>query len=466
MSDSLTRDLVSALWNWRYEDLEAADVAAVRRLFLDYVAVATWGSTTDAGRIMREHLLADMGGSGPALPIIGTGYRAPALAAAMACSVAAAAYEYDDTHTGASIHPGAVVFPAAMASAALAACDERTFVRAIVVGYEVMCRVGRAVNPQAHRARHFHPTSTTGHFGAAAAAAVCLGLDVDGAVAALTLSGTVAGGSMQFLVEGAWTKQVHPAFAVQRGVQAAQLAAHGFPGVRDPIAGERAFLAAGSGDPHPGLLLAGLVAGPREVRNTGIKPYPSCRNTQTPLDALLQLRREHNLRADQVASVTFGLVRPGIITVWEPVARKRRPQTLVDAQFSLPYVAAIAITKGRVGLEDFQPEQIADNSLWPLIDSVECVHDPELDRRYPESWPSWVRVRTRQGGHIEQAVENPRGDPANPLEEAELLDKFADAAGGAFDQERRSEIWQAIQALPEPGSLARLGSLLGVEVRA
>lgn len=452
---SLTRELLAAVWSWGIDDLEPGDLAAVRRLLLDHLAVATWGARIDAGRIMREHVLRDRPGGGPDLPIPGTSETAPAVGAAMAAAVAAASYEYDDTHTAGSLHPGAVIFPAALAAAAIAGCDETTFVRAIVAGYEVMCRTGRAVNPQAHRARHFHPTSTTGHFGAAAAAALCLGLDVDTAVAALTLAGTVAGGSMQFLVEGAWTKQVHPAFAVERGVEAAQLAARGFPGVADPIAGQRAFLAAQSEGPRPELLLAGLGEASREVRNTGIKPYPSCRNTQTPLDALLRLRADTRLREEDVEAVTFGLVRPGIITVWEPVARKRRPRSLVDAQFSLPYVAAVAIREGRLALEHFEPDRIADPTLLPLVDAVECVHDPELDRRYPEAWPAWVRVRTRSGSVLEQAAEVPLGDPGNPVDEAALLDKFRDCARGVFDPSEVEAIWQAVNELPEPGSLAR-----------
>ena len=453
MTRSLTRELLASVWELRPGE---ADLEAARSLLLDHLAVAAWGSRVEAGRIMREHVLGDLGGTGPTLPLVGTAEQAPALPAAMGNAVAAACYEYDDTHTGASVHPGAVIFPAALAAAVVTGCGEETFLRAVVAGYEVMCRTGRAANPQAHRARHFHPTATTGHFGAAAAAALCLGLEVDEVVAALTLSGTVAGGSMQFLVEGAWTKQVHPAFAVQRGVQGAQLAARGFPGVADPIAGERAFLAAESADPRPERLLEGLGSAPLEIRATGIKPYPSCRNTQTPLDALLALRRSSGLKAEDVAAVRFGLVRPGIVTVWEPVERKRRPLNLVDAQFSLPYVAAVALTDGRVGLDHFSAERIADSALRPLMDVVECVNDAELDRRYPASWPSWVEVRTRSGALFRQEVENPKGDPENPLAEEELLAKFADCAGAAFDEGRRQEIWRAIRSLPEPGSLDRL----------
>ena len=200
---------------------------------------------------MRDHVREDLARTGAVtLPLIGTGQRCSAVEAAMANAVAASCYEFDDTHTAGSTHPGSVIFPAALAAAVITGCDERRFVSAVYAGYEVMCRVARAVNPHAHRARHFHPTSTTGHFGAAAAAAVCLDLDLDRAVAAISLAGTVAGGSMQFRVEGAVMKQLHPAYAVQRGVQGALLAARGFPGLTDPLGGERGFFAGQSEEPQ------------------------------------------------------------------------------------------------------------------------------------------------------------------------------------------------------------------------
>jgi 2-methylcitrate dehydratase PrpD len=462
MSDSLTRRLLEVVLRWTPEDADPATPQAIRALLLDHVGVTAWGSAAPVATVMREHVLADLArGNGPTFPIIGTPHRASPAEAAMANAVAAACYEFDDTHTGGSAHPGAVIFPAALAAAALAGCDERRLVTAVYAGYEVMCRVARAVNPHAHRARHFHPTSTTGHFGAAAAASVCLGLDIDQAVAALSLSGTVAGGSMQFHTEGAVTKQLHPAYAVQRGVQAALLARRGFPGLADPIGGKRGFLAAQSEDPRPERLLAGLGTDPAEVTLTGVKPYPSCRNTQSAVGALFTLLAEHPVRAEDVESVTIGLIKPGVATVWEPPEHTRRPKTLADAQFSMPYVAAVAILDGALGTDQFDTARFADPRVEALMDRVECVHDPALDERYPSSWPAWAQVRTRGGELLRGAAEHPRGDPANPLTDAELVDKFTDLTRRCFGGRQRATILAAVTDLPAPGSLAALLAALG-----
>jgi len=463
MPDSLTRSLLEPLLGWQAEAIPGAAEAA-RRLLLDHIGVAAWGSRSAVATAFRAHAAADLArATGPELPVFGTGGRCSAVEAAMANAVAAACFEFDDTHTPASAHPGAVIFPAALAAAAVARSEgapggER-FLDAVCVGYEVMCRVARAVNPHAHRARHFHPTSTAGHFGAAAAAAVGLGLGLDEAVAAVSLAGTVAGGSMQFLVEGAVTKQLHPAYAAQRGVQAALLARRGFPGLADPIGGARGFLAAQSEDPRPERLLSGLGTSPAEITCCGIKPYPSCRNTQSPADALFLLLAEHSIPADQVEHLTFGLIGSGLATVWDPPERRRRPRTLADAQFSMPFVAAVALLDGRLEADQFQAARYTDPAVVALMDRVDCVADPSLDARYPASWPAWAELTTASGERFRAETEHPRGDPDNPLSPAELAAKFDSLTRHCYDADRRAGLRAAVAKLPDEAALETIGSL-------
>jgi 2-methylcitrate dehydratase PrpD len=461
VAESITRRFLREVVDISAATLDHATLAAIRPLLLDHLGVVAWGSRSDVATTMRDHVREDLDRrAGASLPLVGTGLRASAVEAAMANSVASACYEFDDTHTASSSHPGSVVLPAALAATAIAECGEERLVAGIYAGYEVMCRVARAANPHAHRARHFHPTSTAGHFGAAAAAAVCFGLDLDATVAAVSLSGTVAGGSMQFLPEGAVTKQLHPAIAVQRGVHAALLAARGFPALDDVLGGSRGFFAGQSQDPRPERLFDGLGSDPAEVTRTGIKPYPSCRNTQSAAGALLQVfsdqRPGGRLRAEEVETITVGLIGPGLTTVWNPPERKRRPRTLADAQFSMPFVAAVIATDGRLGAAQFASERYTEPGLVALMDRVECVPDSSLDARYPASWPAWVEVRTKEGETVRSEVEHPHGDPDDPLSRAELEDKFTDLTEAVLDEGRRRTAIEAVYDLPEPGALARL----------
>jgi 2-methylcitrate dehydratase PrpD len=456
---SLTRQLMDAVLNAGLASAQPDAVAAARRLLLDHLAVAAWGAQSPIATTMREHVLGDLDRPGPTLPVVGSGLRAAPVAAAMANAVAAACYEFDDTYTAGSSHPGAVVFPAALAAAALTGCDESRFLHAVVAGYEVMGRVALAVNPHAHRARHFHPTSTTGHFGAAAAAAICFDLDLDRAVNALALAGTVAGGSMQFLVEGAVTKQLHPAYAVQRGLEAAQLAARGFPGLVDPIGGARGFLAGQSEAPRPERLLDGLGARPAEITRVGIKPYPSCRNTQSPADALFGLLAAEPVTVDEVGEVRFGMIKTGVATVWDPPERTRRPRTLADAQFSMPFVAAMILRDRSLGPEQFDARHYDDPAVQQLMDRVSCVHDDALDPRYPAAWPAWVEITTKDGRTLRAEADHPRGDPENPLTDAELATKVQALTGHCYTDRDRDELADAVRRLPAAGTLATIHRL-------
>ena len=460
----MTRDLMTHILETAPSRSRGMARSAIATLFLDHIGVTAWGSDSPVATIMREHVLDDLSRSrtaAPTLPVIGTPTSCSATEAAMANAVASSCFEFDDTHTPGSAHPGSVIFPAAMAAAAISGCSQDIFLAAVYAGYEVMGRLARAVNPHAHRARHFHPTSTTGHFGAAAAAAVCFGLDLDRSVTALSLAGTVAGGSMQFLPEGAITKQLHPAYAVQRGVQAAQLAARGFPGLSDPIGGTRGFLAGQSEDPRPERLLADLDTAIPEIMQTGIKPYPSCRNTHSPASALFDLLNENRFVAADIDSITVGLIKPGLATVWEPSQRTRRPQTLADAQFSMPYVAAVSVLDRALGTAQFDVGRFSDPQVCALMDRVSCVSDPHLDERYPREWPSWVQITLNDGTTLRAEASHPKGDPANALTRDEVVAKFDDLTRHRYSPAARASIIATVDGLTGPDTLDTVFATFG-----
>ena len=453
---SLTRDLIERVWDLTFQDLTSGDLTAARSLLLDITGVAANGSTTRSAKSMQRFVAAN--GEGAA-PIIGTSLTADPVRAAMANAVAGHSIEYDDVHNASSSHPGVVVFPAAVAAAQLAGADAQRFLLGAAVGYEIMCRVGRAANPPAHYARHFHPTGTAGHLGAAAAAASIMGLGVGDAVSAVGIAATMASGGMEFLADGAWTKRLHPAHAARDGVEAAQLAAEGFRGTKDGIAGDRGFLNAYSGDPNPKELLADWGDRPLEVSATSIKAHTTCRYNQGPIDALLQIRERHDLGPEEVADVRIGLLSVAEDIVWQPVAAKRRPRTVVDAQFSMPYSAAVALRDGRASLGQYDGSLFEDPVVLRLMDATECVVDTGLDLTYPEQWRSWAEVRTTDGRTLRAEIDDPKGDPTNPLTPVELRAKFDDIAALVYTAERRDALAGTIDRL---GSGSEMADLLGL----
>lgn len=455
-----THDLIEAVWALEASGFDDATLRATRQLLLDYVGVAANGSTTESAIVFRKAMSRFSVPGAVTMPMIGTGEQAAVLQATMANALAAHSIEYDDVHNGSSSHPGVVIFPAAMGAGVLAGADEAAVLRGIVIGYEVMCRVGRAANPPAHYARHFHPTGTAGTIGAAAAAAAVMGLGVDDAVSAVGIAASMASGSMEFLVDGAWTKRLHPGLAARNGVEAAVLAGSDYLGTLDGIAGARGFLAAYSNDPRRDELLAGWGTRPLEIVATSVKAHTCCRYNQGAIDAVVALRSAHGLTPDQIESVTIGVPSVAVDIVLEPADAKRRPLSVVDAQFSLPFGVAAALRFGRAGLAEFTDEVIQDPATAQLMDRVAYEVDPKIDAVYPDEWHAWAQIATTDGRNLSMRIAEPKGDPGNPLSPAELEAKFSSLTDGILSAVAQAEVVDITARFGTQGSFAALLSAL------
>src|ERR1700748_867455 len=241
--------------------------------------------------------------------------------------------DFDDTHADSSLHPSAPVVPAAFAVGELVRASGREVLTAIVAGYEVCCRLGNALDPTSHYARGFHPTATAGTYGAAAAAAKLFGLSQQQIEAAFGVSGSQAAGSLQFLVNGPWNKLYQVVAAAMNGVIAATLARNDFVGSSESVEGKHGLLARYSDNAHPHKAGAGLGQTFATLKSR-VNPYPSCRYTHAAIDALIAMRREHNLTPDQIRRVEIGLHRNGI-TLTGDAATKRHPKSIVGRPISM-----------------------------------------------------------------------------------------------------------------------------------
>ena len=150
----------------------------------------------------------------------------------------------------------------------------------------------------------------------------------------------------------------------------------------------------------------------------------------------------------------------GWALVAEPLAAKRRPANVVDAQFSMPFGAAVALLRGHALPADHDAASLADPQLHALMDRVEPYRDPELDARYPAQWPAEVTVELRDGRVLRERVEHPKGDPENPLSPAELREKLAGLAPAA-DPAARDRLAALVLDEAHATPAARLADALG-----
>ena len=313
-----------------------------------------------------------------------------------------------------------------------------------------------AIGPVSHYARGFHPTATLGVFGATAAAASLLGLTAAELEHAFGVNGSQAAGSMQFLENGSWNKRVHPGFAAHGAILAVELARRGFVGSSEPLEGRRGLLAGYSDAARPELAVAGL--GERwEILHTAVKPYPACRYAHAPLDILTDLVAEHGLRADEVEAVTIGVSDAAVDLIGAPLERKRRVESVVDGQFSMPFLAAVALLRGRMTWSDY--ELVGDPETVALTQRVTVVSDPEANALYPERWLGAVEVETARGTFADRRWIT-RGEPERPLGWEGVEAKFDALASATLGAEERGALAAVVRDLAGLEDLRALGARL------
>jgi 2-methylcitrate dehydratase PrpD len=314
-----------------------------------------------------------------------------------------------------------------------------------------------ALQPKEHYALGFHPTPTCGVFGAAITSSKLLGLTAEQTLAAAGIAGSMAAGSMEFLAEGAWTKRIHPGLAARNGMEAALLAAEGFIGPQRIFEGRDGFLHGYSRDPAPDRLIAGLGRS-YEILHTAVKPHACCRYMQGPIDAILALVREHSIQLDQIREIEIAVLEAGWAIIAEPREQKYHPQSVVDAQFSMPFGAAVAAIHGAAGLDQFTPEQIRSPQVREVMQKVLLVKDPRLEGTFPREWPARVTIRLEDGMQYEKFVRYPKGDPENPLTWPEIAAKFRSLAGAVLSPEHCEEVIRQV-ATAKPAALPTLCSV-------
>ncbi len=435
-----------------YDGLPAEVTERAKLLVLDITGIALRARHDAESTPSLLAAVARLGLAGGSASVIGdTAGYAPA-AAALINGTLAHSLDFDDTHAGASLHASAPIVPAALAAAEMTGADGATTLAAIVAGYEVQIRISKALGPLDHYARGFHPTATCGSFGAAAAAGRIFGLTPARIASAFGICASQAAGSMLFLADGAWTKRSQVGAAAQTGLVAATLAGEGFFGTAEPLDGPRGFLRSYAPNPEPARATAGLGE-VHETLRIAVKPYPCCRYTHAGIDGLVALRQAHGIAPEDVEAVDIGLSASGVDLVGAPEADKHRPVNIVDGQFSMPFVAAVALREGTMTWASY-PKHLGDPETLALCRRVHCHTVPEAAGMKTE-----VRLRTRSGDVYETVVETPKGEPEVFPDTAELRAKFDGLVGDYLSPLHREALASALLSLERAESIAAVLAL-------
>jgi 2-methylcitrate dehydratase PrpD len=345
-----------------------------------------------------------------------------AAGAAFVNGTAAHGEDFDDTFEGGPVHAGAVIVPAVLAACERHNPDGRRALIGIAVGTEVLCRLSLVVPKAVHKAG-FHPTAVFGAMGAAAGVGAALGLNARQIVNALGIAGSMAGGIIEYLAEGAWTKRLHAGWAAQSGIRAALLARGGFVGPRTVFEGVHglfhgfAHTAQGDYDALTGDF------GTRWVTDTlAFKPYPCGTMAQPYIDCARRLAAR-GVKPEDVAGIICEVAEGTVHRLWEPLADKQRPRNGYAAKFATPYLLATGFVHGGVGLGAFTESAIRDARVLALAAKVKFVIDP--DNSYPSNYTGHICATLSDGSVIEERQPHMRGGVHEPLTRQDVTDKFA-----------------------------------------
>ncbi len=310
--------------------------------------------------------------------------------------------EMDDVDRIARLHPGPVIWPAALCAARDEAVDMGSLLDAAVRGYEAMITIGRMFDD--HHYAFWHPTATAGGFGAVAAAASILGLSPSQTVAALGTAGSTAGGLWRMRHEPVMTKAIHAAHAARSALWFARMARHGLTGPCFILEGEQGLFAAMTATPRPVPHTDGW-----RLSEISFKPYPACRHAHPAIDAALALRPA--LSNGPIHVETYG---DALRFCDQP-----SPTTTMEAKFSLQHVVAVVAVKGIPGLADFEPKSIADPQIAAARARVTVARAADMDAAYPAHFGA----RITASGQVAQTADA-LGDPECPVGRTEITTKL------------------------------------------
>ncbi|MGT2509290.1 MmgE/PrpD family protein [Cupriavidus basilensis] len=432
----------------------SAPMEKARWCLLDALGCALLGARQPWSEIMTAEVLED--GSHGSCTIVGrVGNVAPSHAA-LCNGTAIHGFELDDLLSEALIHPGAVIVPAVLAAAEAVEASGAQMLLAIVAGYEATARISMALGMDPSQ-RGFHKTSVVGPVAGAIAAGVAMRLPLEQLLNAVGLACSCASGVKNFAVGSAgMVKRMHAGRAAEAAVRMAMLARRGFTAPPAAIDGKFGLLDAFSGgSAQPALLDADLGAARWAIDDVWVKVYPICGWIQGVVQLLLAMREQGGVEAHKVAR---------IVVATSAFAVRYNGNTEVadtmDAQYSIPYCASVALTGDPGDPKAFSMDAIRDPVRAGLAKRVELLVDPVADEVYPKQFACRVEVHLMDGEVRHAETRNAHGTPGNPCDIGEQIAKFNRLASLSGLPIPAQEVVGAVQRLESLKSASTLTRLL------
>lgn len=400
------------------EQVENADIdklsGEINGCILDYVGCALAGS-----KIIDENMqpvIMKHQGEGNT-PVIGKDIKATAISAALVNAMEAHIAELDDGHRYAMLHPGTPVISALISAVSADMIDDGTqFIKGIIAGYEVTCRLAQAIQPN-HKLKGYHATGTCGTVGAAVAVGIAAGFTKEQLMSALSAAVTSASGVLEMIDDSSQLKPYNVGQAAMNGYLAACMGMSGFRGPKDPLGGNRGFFKVLADGYNEEVLMAQETTYKFQQRYT--KAYAACRHCHPAIEAVLKIVEKGEIKIEHIQYInvyTYALAIHG------------HDQSEVEissaAKMSTPFSVATAIINKNAGLQAFDEKMIGQKDIMELANKVYVYEDEELTAISPGKRAAIVEIHLENGQKYSYRVDYPLGEPENPMSMDAIEDKY------------------------------------------
>lgn len=435
----------------RYQDIPPEVIERAKACMLDTLAVCLYGSTKPWSKTVIDFV--QRSGSKGKAAVLGTKFKASPERAVLANGTMAHAFELDNVRQpGSGVHPGATAFLPAFATAQQTGANGKALLTAFVAGCEVLSRIGVAAGNSLER-RGFHAPGLTGTFGAAVAAGKLLRLNEKQLVNALGIAGSYSAGLIEFsqCQAGAMIKRLHLGKAGEGGVTAALLARGGFAGPESVLEGKFGFCKSFSDSPDLAYLTHRLGE-EWETMNIAIKRCAVHINAHAPIEALEELRREHNFRPEDIRGIAIG----GIEKLVTHHANYH-PSDLMMAQYSVPFCVALSAYYDPTVPANITEKKLKDKKILDLMPKIRLEVDREIEEK---GWDRAARVTVDLGPKKpSKLVIHFKGTPHNPLSAAEVAAKASKLCRGLIAERQLERLVSTIDGLEKVSDVSALGAL-------
>ncbi len=442
--------MVEFLLSLTLEALPQNVLREARIRLLDGLGCGLYGARMPWGKIVAD-VVYEEGSRGAATIYARTNPVAPARAA-LVNGTATHGIELDDIVPGAHVHPGAVVIPAALATAEQHGASGERLLLGLIAGYEAMARVGRGIGEAGWG---FHITGVAGPIGAAVASGVTQGASFDELMRAVGIACSNAAGIKSFTQgSGGMIKRMHAGRAAESGVLACALARKGFTAPLAALDGRFGLLEVFGGEQARPQALDHGLGEEYAVSRVWTKVYPCCGVLHTTAQALHALRVEHDIDPSAIKSVRVGTNKRAIALNGEIA-----PKETMAAQYSMPFTAAVALARDPKDPRYYAADALDDKVVCDLARRVELYADPEMEALYPR-YGARAEVRLNDGRTLETKLLDAHGTPEDPCSEGEAKEKFRCLAQMTNSGESIAEVLSLVERLDTLQSVRPLSQAL------